>query len=835
MADPVARPASLALRLAYRVVLALAVCSGSARATQEPTRPADVPGDSCSATAAEAAPAYVPRLLRVTVNGINTRQEYLFLQRRCGALLARRQDMEALRVKTAGAPTVEINGDPYLNLNRYPKLVYVLDESGQALEIDGEPEIFYPTVINLEQDRLAATGPVLPGGFLNYGLFTNDRVEGGNRGFTGSATLGVFGEPGVLVSDWLGYKFDTVERVVRLGTTFFRDYPERISTLRIGDVYSRGGAFGGSASLGGVQYGTNFSTRPYLITTPVEMMEAATRRMAVVNLFNAEFDDPERQSRAAFLSGIATAPHGPVEILNIPTYQNGEYVLTLRDQLGREYTVRQAFFFNQGLLRQGLHDFSYEAGARRLRGDRDEYGDAFAAATHRYGFSTRFTGEGHAEVTEDIQALGATGSLVVPRVGVLSASLAGSHAGGAGSGLYGALTLENRYRDTGYAARTECRSESFFRASEDPAVGDPLMCRGFASVSYALTPFDSVAVSAAGATLRGAAADSLGYRLGYVTRRWPGLNLTAFVGLTEQPQRDESFGVLASASFATLRDWAGAPASRPQPASLLDPRRVQGNLAVEGGRHRQVNARARVSSNARVGEHDFGVQAGTSLGGAALQTLSGSWSNRYLVSSVGVSHTDSDDYYTAGGASGLVYMDGGLYPARPLTGSFAVVKLGPEHAGVRVNSYRADADGDVLVSPMQPHRENPVVINGADLPMNARFDGLNLAATPRFRSGVILRPGIRVLRDALLTVQLRGADGAVVPLPPGGYATLPESDELFPVGEAGALYVIGLQAATKVTVHWNNQQCTLDIALSGAPPVDAIPELGPYVCEGIAP
>lgn len=841
--DPARPPTSVrraaALPALAAAVLTLLLSPGRAQATQPPVRPADVPPAAPGRAEApcpgrdEDSGAYLPRLLRVVINDSDTRQEYFFLQRHCGALLARAGDLRRLRIRTRGKPRVDINGQPYLNLNAYEGLTYTLDEAGQRLEIEGDPGIFLPTVINLEHDRVPRP-TVAPGAFLNYGLFVADRLDGGNRNWTGSATLGVFGRPGVLVSDWLTFDQHSLDRTLRLGTTFFHDDPARIASLRLGDVYSRGGAFGGTAAIGGVQYATNFSTRPYLITSPVEMMDAATRRLAVVDLFNRDLESPERQSRAAFLSGLATAPHGPVEIVNIPTYQNGEYVLTLRDAQGRETEVHRQFFFSQGLLRQGLSDFSYEAGLRRQSFIDDNYRGGYVSGTHRYGYSRRLTLEAHAEAAGGGQALGLTATRAVPRLGVLTLTGAGSRGGG-NAGLFGALGLENSYFSHGYALRSECRTDRFFLPSSG-AAPNPLACREFASVSRAVSPLDSISLTVAAAQLRNQPG-TRSYRLGYVSRRWRGLTFNAFASYTDRPFPDYAAGLLASASLATVRELAGTPRQdlRAAPNSLLDPRRVNFQLTADGGRNRDPAATARVSSGARINEQDYGVAASAGLLNRDLQTLSGSWSNRYLTSAAGVSRVDGESFYTAGAASSIAWLDGGWFPSQPLTASFAAVRLGPEYAGVRVNGYRTDADGDVLLTPMQAYRENPVAINGADLPMNARFNALTLNVTPRYRSGSVLRPRIEIVRDAILTVRLRDESGALVPLPPGAYTTVPGSRELFATGEDGAVYVSGLAMTTTVAVHWNNQDCEIEVALPAQPPLNEIPGLGPFVCEGMKP
>jgi outer membrane usher protein FimD/PapC len=122
-------------------------------------------------------------------------------------------------------------------------------------------------------------------------------------------------------------------------------------------------------------------------------------------------------------------------------------------------------------------------------------------------------------------------------------------------------------------------------------------------------------------------------------------------------------------------------------------------------------------------------------------------------------------------------------------------------------------------------------VNGADLPMSARFTTLTEPVVPRFRSGVVVEPRIEYVRDAMLTVLVRDGDGGEVPIPPGAYATHPRSEERFPAGEDGAIYVAGLQAADTVTVSWRGASCELPVRLPADAPRDAIPELGPFVCE----
>ncbi len=105
--------------------------------------------------------------------------------------------------------------------------------------------------------------------------------------------------------------------------------------------------------------------------------------------------------------------------------------VVVRDLLGREQVISVPFYASASLLAKGLHDFSYEAGAERRNfgTDSNDYGRAFAAATHRLGFTDWLTGEVHAESQLERQTVGLGTVMLAPSVGVFSAAAAASRDG----------------------------------------------------------------------------------------------------------------------------------------------------------------------------------------------------------------------------------------------------------------------------------------------------------------------------------------------------------------------------------------------------------------------
>src|SRR3954465_6114655 len=92
------------------------------------------------------------------------------------------------------------------------------------------------------------------------------------------------------------------------------------------------------------------------------------------------------------------------------------------------------------MLRQGLHDFSYEVGKLRhhyaVRSN--DYGDWAAVATHRYGVTDWLTLEGHAEGMADRGNLGGLIQVTMPILGLVGV-------GGAVSEGFGNGTLSKAF------------------------------------------------------------------------------------------------------------------------------------------------------------------------------------------------------------------------------------------------------------------------------------------------------------------------------------------------------------------------------------------------------
>lgn len=802
--------------------------AGLADAAQLPKQPEDAvlivpPVGNSGGQQGCAQQAMIPRLLRAVVNASDSQLDFIFYQRPCGTLLASTDTLKSLRIRIEGRPTVGIDGEDWVNLNAYPKLTYTLDLADQQIRIDGEPEVFYPTRVDLQPEEPDVAPAANPGIALNYGGSVAGSPDTGQTNYSAFLNAAAFASPGVIVSNWIWGHSNGQTNVLRLQTTAIRDMPERISALRLGDVRTPSGGFGGSLPVAGVQYATNFATRPYLLITPTALLTAATRRDAGLQIRVDPFGDGT--ARAVPVAG-SQVPYGPVEVVNLPVFQNGRYRLLLRDGRGNVVESSQNNFFARGLLRQGLSEFDFALGARRESIANNRYTTPAAGLDHRYGLTRWLTVEGHVEADRERQMAGFGGRFRVPWLGVAAATIAASRRDGAGSGKFASLSVENRYSAFSYAALAQCNGRNFTTIS---GVRDDTACNAFASLGAPLPWGDRIS-AVLGQRIPRDAATKRNYGLNYVTHV-PRLSLTVSTGVSWI----ETAGASTWTARANLNMPLGAPfrlaGDRPKRRLRFRPTTTQ--VAMDGtqGEFTDPRVRLRAVTRGNFAGRTLGLGASTTLAGPSVNTLSAGWSGRKVNAAVNAAEVDGSEFLSASASSGLVYIDQSMFATRPVLNSFALVDLGKGNGGVFVNGAKANRNGKALVTPLIPYVPNELRIDVSDLPLSAAQRVQTVTVTPRFRSGVVLRPTLPRFQDAIVSIQMLAEDGGRKPLPYTAFVQVPKPGQASPVGSGGDVYITGKQGPVRLDVFVQGRRCSIDIELPDAPEDDNILSLGPYLCE----
>jgi outer membrane usher protein len=369
--------------------------------------------------ASAATPTFEPVWLAVHPGPDAPAVDGLLLRDDRGALWAQRDDLSAWGVlEPQGAPHVHDEVE-WFALDVQTAVRARFDAAEQTLWLQADPQLRSVQVRSLRDTRRLDAdedrGEV--GGWLDAdvqlsrggagdpiqpaGLFALNRFDG--RGFANTTALA------------------TRESVVRLDSTWSFEHADTLERVDLGDGIVRAGAWGRSLRFGGLSMGTDFSLQPDLVTFPQPELRGVAELPSTLDVYvNGMLAREERVDA------------GPFVLSDMPVQDGANRTrVVVRDMLGREQILSQAFYAPAQLLRSGLRDTRLDAGWLRedygLHGF--DYGSGFAAASLREGQNDWLTTEWRGEGAMHRQAGGASVALGLPwRLGTTELALAGSRA-----------------------------------------------------------------------------------------------------------------------------------------------------------------------------------------------------------------------------------------------------------------------------------------------------------------------------------------------------------------------------------------------------------------------
>ncbi len=735
-----------------------------------------------------------PVILAVRVNDQPETPTLIVLREGERALLVRVEDLPQLRLRTPTQGLVTIDGSRYLRFAAGDGASIAFDDASQSVSLLLPPELFLPTNSAAPSPDLPRVTPAGLGGFVNYDL---NGQQGGNGTSLGAvAEAGVFGPLGVFTSSLIARQDRDGGEAIRLDSTWTRDFPERLATLRAGDSISVAGAWGRSARFGGIQLGTNFATQPTLVTMPLLYAQGEALVPSTVDVF-------VNGRRIASES----VPPGPFTIDRVPAVTGaGQMQVVVTDALGRQQIVSQPFYTGPTLLRAGLCEYSFEAGAIREEYARlsNEYGEVMAAGTYRRGLTDYLTAELHAEGRAGGAA--AAGMDVALQVGTLGiVSLTGAAGGDGDVGWLAGAGFERTGRRISVFGRARYASPSFAQLGTTLEADRPrLLTFGGFGIDFGRWGSTQASFgeqtywSAPGTRTIGLShAVELG-RLGHL-----GLIASRFLG---EDARDEvllswTLSVGGRRSAGASLSYAPDPDNRGEFEALAF---VQ--QALPPGTGSGYYASVSSSEDVRL---DYELQG--RAGRAAIQ----------------YARRDGEDGWRASASGGLAITGAGLMPTRWIEESFAVVQVA-DYAGLTVfvenqPVARTDRKGRVLLDSLRAYERNAVGIDPKELPLDASLATPTITVTPAYRSGPVLR--FPVVRASAATLRLRLPDGT--PVPPG--ARVITSKEQVPVAHEGLVFLTAADGRQQATAQWPGARCSFSFERPAGD--DPQPDLGEFTCR----
>jgi outer membrane usher protein len=736
-----------------------------------------------------------PTFLEVTVNG-QPSDEPLMLQRdSAGGLYASEEQLRDWRIRLPSTAPITVDGEAWYRIDNDPRLRAILSAADQTLAIEAQPELFEGQSASLAFADAFEMTPSGTGGFLNYDFFAE--YSRGGLGLTGSIEAGAFTRWGVGSTGFILSAGQGGRRLVRLDSNWTIDRPDSLSSIRIGDGITVGGAGTSPLRFGGVQYARNFSTRPGYLTMPLPVLDGTAAVPSVVEVYVNNV-----------LQGSRDVRPGPFELTDVPVQSGGGTVqLVVRDLLGRQTVSEQSYYASTSLLRRGLHDFSYELGFTREGYGRASlgYGAPIASTSHRYGLSDSLTLEGHAQLSRGTQAAGAGLVFALSDIGMIGGSATVSRSRG-GTGAFLSGSFERRATGLSFGIRGEYATRDYAFVG----MADENRPARFSGQAFADLPLEG---------------GSVGLNLIHRDRR-------------DDDGQDESLAGL----FANL------PLIDNAHVQLFARRAVAGDRQTVLGAHIAIPLGGRRSATASVElrggriAHNLTYQDDAPSGvGSGYRAQASMADGRRAADSAytynGAFATLGAHLSRAGGETGvrlsargsLGLLGGRPFASRQLGSSFARIEVG-RHAGVRVYADNqligvTGEDGSLVVPSLRAFDRNMIRIDDSDLPLDVRIAETEVAVRPFARAGAVVRFDARRERGVLMQVSLD--DGS--PLPAGALVRIEGSPEMFVAASGGEVYLPTLEGTARLEASFAGRTCRFQATVPEGD--DPQPRLAGLVCR----
>jgi len=635
-----------------------------------------------------------------------------------GDFLVLQNDLKNAGLQETKGLTSQIEGESYLSLNSLSGVTFTFDERTLSIHLTVDPALLPKSTIDFGgQPQKQVLYPQERSLFLNYGL---DYRSGEG---TVASSINLTNELGVRRGEYL-FLTDTLisnapnrDGFTRLHTSVTKDDRKQMRRMVFGDLFASSGTLGSGANLGGVSFSKVYGLDPFFVTYPTLELTAQASLPSEVDIY----------LNGAKIRTERVAP-GEFQLRNFSTYGGAGVIdLVVRDSLGREQRFSNPFYATDNLLlKKGLHDYSYSFGFQRARfGEKsNSYADAAAIALHRFGYRDYATLGWRGEASPDLLNAGPLAAVRVGTVGLVNVALAASAGNGAGS----AFDLSYQYLNRRFNSRLFYQhfSPGYRTLASAESGQQPNYSRG-GGISYTAPSFGSLSLDLSGQKLY-RESERRTVALGYA-RSFPGnVNLTAILRRVQDPSVGSATEFLVGISYSARNDLTFTARHESTSVRDHDSIQVQKNPPLgEGIGYRALIERDRIEKGGDVlianpmlqynGRHGI-LRGEVTAAGAA-----GTWNNDYAF----------------GVAGALVMLDGVTAFTRPVTDSFAAVKVGSlEGVTVRYGGQdigKTDASGKAFITNLSAYNDNLVSINEQEIPFEYYFPQVRKLVSPPLRSG----------------------------------------------------------------------------------------------------
>lgn len=700
------------------------------------------------------------------------------------------EDLVALKLKFSRDRVVLIKGEKYAPLSAVRDISYSIDENKLTVSIVGRTTESKKTEFELYPLGARPQNLYYPretSAFVNYGLSYSHSNPLGSHAFSVPNKVGARAGDVFFVSDSIYTESDTAKQFVRLSSSATYERRNDLTWLVVGDQIASSGDLGSSVNMGGIGFTKLYKLDPYFITQPLFNLQGMSQFPSEADIY-----------LDGVLAGKQQVAPGQFELKNIYSYAGSHQVdVVLRDPFGNEQKISYPFYFSSQILREGLHEYSYNIGfIREQFGIKsNEYGKAAFSAFHRYGVTSAFNVGARAEGTDGLFNGGVSTSFSFSQIGAFLFSVASSSADGR-AGSAGSLQHSYQFKtfSTNVLIRTFSRNYATIGAPPIPS-----MTKNAMSLSAGF-PLGIIG----------------GFGLGYSTNEtWDGLN-SRTASLNYSRALTNTTNLFASVSTTHAADTVNAffiglnfnPASNVHAAAQINKTgdtntetiQIQKDTPVGEGLGYRASLNRSFASSSTTYSFGPGLQYNGRYGIYTFDSTVQSAENSTTTEMVNVSASGSVVY--AGGFFGL---------ARPVNDSFSIVLVDSLPNAVVMNNGQelgtTDASGTMVMPTLASYGQNQITVDARNLPLDYSISGLNQQISPPIWSGSCVSFDTLRVRALIGNLYLQKA-GKKTPLEFVDIMMKVNGREVtFPTGKGGELYMENTLSDEPVSGVVDKQSC----------------------------
>ncbi len=710
-----------------------------------------------------------------SVNGIFYAEQFVD-----GRLILAEDAWTASNLNFSGMKVTMANGQFGYDIKALQGANYELDAGSQSIKITAPSNSFGITDLTNEVNSGHPTNAPPLGVYLNYNL-TSTTTTGNQSGNSyGAFVEGViFNQYGSLISSMVTSVANEQSKTIRTETYFQKDMPSNMEKIIIGDSISSAGSWSRPVRFGGIKWSTDFSLKQGFISAATPSIKGSA---ALPSSIDVLIDNQKRQSDSVNA--------GPFQISNFPTVSGaGQINVVVKDILGVQTISTQSFYSTPRLLRNGLNEFSFEAGLERINYgfESNAYDKPFIAETYRRGFEG-YTVEGRAEIQESRQAAGVEVASLIKKYAVMHFALAASKTDKQ-SGLHQILGIERSSKEININFQIEHYDRDFVQMGAS---------------ANEISPRQKILV---------------GLGVNFYRNLWISTNV-----ISQTNWSSDKFN-LASANLSiplieniSLNTYASKQFGQNQaytvglniivPFSNAKTIVMTSNQDMQGKIHSNVEVNQAIVNGNGIG---YRVRASDDPAQQLLASISANTPVNNMTLDAGQSISGSAFRLTTSGSVGVL---GGLPFASQKIGhgSFAVIKVADEP---NVDVYqsnrkiaRTNSNGLALLPNVVPYQQNKISIRPEDLPFDLDVNETSQLITPYARSGLFISMDIKKTNNRL--VQLLKADGSAMPI--GSKVHVLPSNTDFVVAKRGEVYLTGLSNDNSMLVSFPEGTCSTNLS-----------------------